>query len=380
MGPRTRLHHPVGKENLAVGIVCVNPTFVDTLVDDTDQLLTTGSLAVDPDRTIERMDASMKKRSLRLSLAIAGATAAVLVAVTGCSTTPSATSSSSASVSPAKKLANSCNCLGEVKVDTTARDLLPSSIKASGELNAGFNAPSPPFWYISTNGTTTYSGVEYDMIQALGKTLGLKVKLTNQAWDGLMPALIADRYDVIISNIGDKPERRTNINFVDYGKTATGLLVLAQNAGKYHTAADMCGTTVGAQTGALQVGLVAQISAATCPADKPITVKALSDLKGLFPALLSGQVASIVLDSPAVGYWAGLKQKGAPKYAAPLNGLGTYLEYGLGTNNKDPQLAKALQAALVALNKSGIYKKIWDAGNIGNLTIDKFTINGKPGL
>jgi polar amino acid transport system substrate-binding protein len=324
----------------------------------------------------------MKKRTLRLSFVLAITAAAVVVAVTGCSATPGTTSTSSASSSAsAAKLPNSCNCLGDVKVNAAARALLPASIKDSGVLNAGFNAPSPPFWYISTTGSTTYSGVEYDMIQALGKSLGLKVKMTNQAWDGLMPALIADRYDVIISNIGDKPERRTNINFVDYGKTGTGLLVLAPNASKYKTNADMCGTTVGAQTGSTQVTLLQGISAKVCTADKPITVKALSDLKGLFPALLSGQVNSIALDSPAVYYWAGLKQAGTPKYATVLNNVQEpFLQYGLGVSNKDPQLAKALQASLKGLDKAGIYQKIWNAGHIGNLTIHDFTINGKPAL
>jgi polar amino acid transport system substrate-binding protein len=271
--------------------------------------------------------------------------------------------------------------LDNVTVNEAARALLPADIRSSGVLSAGFNAPSPPFWYISTKGSTTYSGVEYDLIQAIGKSLGLKVKLTNQAWDGLMPALTAKRYDVIISNIGDKPERRTHINFVDYGKTGTGLLVLAKNTGKYHAQSDLCGTTIGAQTGALQVGLLQDISSKVCAGGKPINIKALSDLKGLFPALLSGQIDLLALDTPAVAYWASLKQTGAAKYATVLGNIqAPGLLYGVGVNNSNPELARAVQASFQGLQKSGIYQKIWDAGKIGNLTISDFTINGKPTL
>jgi polar amino acid transport system substrate-binding protein len=303
---------------------------------------------------------------------------------TASASAPAPAVSSPAASSGSTAPTESCNCLDAVTVNPAAVALLPASIKSAGVLTAGFNAPSPPFWYISTNGTTTYSGVEYDLIEAIGKSLGLKVQMTNQAWDGLMPALAGQRYDVIISNIGDKPERRTNINFVDYGKTGTGLLVLANNAGKYKALTDLCGTTIGAQTGALQVGLLADISTKNCAGAKPIKVVPLSDLKGLFPALLSGQIDLLALDTPAVGYWAGLAGSGEAngnKYAAVLGNIqAPGLEYGVGVNNKDPDLARAVQAAFQGLSKSGIYQKIWDAGNIGDLTITDFTINGKPTL
>jgi polar amino acid transport system substrate-binding protein len=324
----------------------------------------------------------MKIRNTRNRYVVALAASAMLLALSGCSTAPAATGTASAGASSGDTTpTQSCNCLADVTVNAAARDLLPDSIKASGVLRAGFNAPSPPFWYIDTSGSGSFSGVEHDMIQALGKALDLKVELTNQAWDGLMPALTAGRYDVIISNIADKPERRENINFVDYGKTGTGLLVLDKNAAKYKSRADMCGTTIGTQTGAAQVGMLEDISAKECAGKDPINIKSLSDLKGLFPALISGQIDSLALDSPAVAYWANLKQEGTPKYATVLNNLqDASLKYGLGVNNKEPEIAKALQEALKGLDKAGTFQKIWDTGNIGDLTIHDFTINGKPEL
>jgi polar amino acid transport system substrate-binding protein len=268
--------------------------------------------------------------------------------------------------------------LDSVQVNDAARALLPADIRSSGVLNAGMNAPAPPFWLIDTNGSTEYSGVEFDLIQAIGKSLGLEIKLTNLAWDGLMPALAAERFNVIISNIGDRAERRKNINFVDYGKTSTGLLVLADNANKYKESSDMCGTTIGYQTGAGAGPLLQGISDKTCPKTQPITLKALSDLKALFPALLSGQIDSLGMDSSQIYYWSNLEQEGTPKYAAVLDNLREFVPYGIGVNNKYPDLARAIQAALQGLQKSGMYQKIFDAGGIGKLTVENITINGEP--
>lgn len=312
----------------------------------------------------------MKSHTIRSRSAIALAATSLLLALGGCSTaaTPSGGDEGES---------QSASSWEGVGVNDAARELLPASIRDAGVLNVGFNAPSPPYWFVSTSGATTYSGVEYELVQSIGKALGLEINLTNNAWDSLMPGLAANRYDMILSNIADKPARRDNIDFVDYASSKTQLLVKAENAGNYQTDKDACGTTVGVQTGASQIDLVQALSDKACAGTEPITIKQLGDLKGLFPALLSGQIDSIALNIAAAKYWSTTEAGQGEKYELVLDNIQvTPILYGIGVNKQNPELAAAIQATLEGLKDSGVYQDIWAGADISELTISDFTING----
>lgn len=311
----------------------------------------------------------MKSHTILSRSASAVAATTLLFALGACTAT-APPSQGTASAEPA-------NSWEKVEVNDAARVLLPADIQESGVLNVGFNAPSPPYWFVSTTGATEFSGVEYELTQAIGKSLGLEVNLTNNAWDSLMPGLAADRYDIIVSNIADKPERRENIDFVNYGSSKTELLVLGDNADKYKTDSDACGTTVGVQTGASQISLVQALSDTACSGLEPIEIKQLGDLKGLFPALLSGQIDSIALNIAAAKYWSSTQEGAGEKYELVLGNLQIKpILYGIGVNNNNPELTEAIQASLQGLAEDGVYQDIWASADISELAVDDFTING----
>jgi polar amino acid transport system substrate-binding protein len=104
------------------------------------------------------------------------------------------------------------------------------------------------------------AGVDVELAQALGKTLGVQVELVNMGFDELLPALEAGKVDLVISAMTITPEREARADFVPYLMAGTGILVKAGNPAKIRRLRDLCGKTVALQEGTAQVELARAIN------------------------------------------------------------------------------------------------------------------------
>ncbi|MFM1991198.1 MAG: hypothetical protein RJA99_4155 [Pseudomonadota bacterium] len=75
-------------------------------------------------------------------------------------------------------------------------------------------------------------GYEIDVSNRLAKDLGVKVEFVPTAWDGIIPALQAARFDLIIGGMTPTPQRRESIDFTDpYSYTGIGMVANSRIAG-----------------------------------------------------------------------------------------------------------------------------------------------------
>jgi polar amino acid transport system substrate-binding protein len=56
-------------------------------------------------------------------------------------------------------------------------------------------------------------GFEIDVSRQLAKDMGVKIELVPTAFDGIIPALLAKKFDVIITGMVHKPQRNLTVNF-----------------------------------------------------------------------------------------------------------------------------------------------------------------------
>jgi polar amino acid transport system substrate-binding protein len=56
-------------------------------------------------------------------------------------------------------------------------------------------------------------GFDVDMAAVMAKAMGVKLELVSTAWDGIIPALLTDKFDVIMSGMTLTQERNMSINF-----------------------------------------------------------------------------------------------------------------------------------------------------------------------
>jgi len=87
-----------------------------------------------------------------------------------------------------------------------------SSVAAAGNLRVGVSADYPPLVF-QQDGRIV--GIEADNARAIGEILGRRVSLVNMPFIKLIPALLANEIDVIMSGLSVTAERSKQVTFAD---------------------------------------------------------------------------------------------------------------------------------------------------------------------
>ena len=124
---------------------------------------------------------------------------------------------------------------------------LPASAKDWTTVRFGMDATYPPFESVDSSGAIVGFEVDY------AKALCIKMKVTctfqNQDWDGVIPALLADKFDVIFSSMNVTPARAQRLLFSDmYYATAPVWVTAAGTKSDDVSPAALKGKTVGTQS------------------------------------------------------------------------------------------------------------------------------------
>jgi len=86
-------------------------------------------------------------------------------------------------------------------------------ILKNGELRVGFESGYMPFEM--TDKTGAFVGFDIDMAKEMAKAMNVKFVPVNTAWDGIIPALLTKKFDIIISGMTVTQERNLKINFAE---------------------------------------------------------------------------------------------------------------------------------------------------------------------
>ncbi len=82
-----------------------------------------------------------------------------------------------------------------------------------GELRVGFESGYIPFEMTDKKGN--FIGFDMDYARRMAKAMGVKFVPVNTEWDGIIPALMTDKFDIIMGGMTITQERNLKINFAD---------------------------------------------------------------------------------------------------------------------------------------------------------------------
>ncbi|TXE78920.1 transporter substrate-binding domain-containing protein [Campylobacter peloridis] len=77
-------------------------------------------------------------------------------------------------------------------------------------LKVGIEASYPPYEFIQDG---KLNGFDVDIIEELAKRANFKIEFVNMSYDALIPALMGQKIDLIISSMGITPQRAQNVDF-----------------------------------------------------------------------------------------------------------------------------------------------------------------------
>jgi polar amino acid transport system substrate-binding protein len=119
----------------------------------------------------------------------------------------------------------------------------------------GTEGAYPPFNFIDQTGQL--AGFDVEIGLALCEKMKVKCELVAQDWDGIIPALVAGKYDVIIASMFITDERKKVVSFTDPYYTAAMTHVVAKGtAPTEFTDAALSGKAVGAQSSTTQADYI----------------------------------------------------------------------------------------------------------------------------
>jgi ABC-type amino acid transport substrate-binding protein len=94
-----------------------------------------------------------------------------------------------------------------------APSLAAKSVMDSTVIRVGTEATYPPFEYRSEKNEIV--GYDIDVVKALGAHLDKEVELVDMSFDGLIPALLTGKIDMIAAGMTNTEERRKKVDFSD---------------------------------------------------------------------------------------------------------------------------------------------------------------------
>ena len=122
--------------------------------------------------------------------------------------------------------------------------LAATSVQADA-LRVGVEGAYPPFSWKEADGTL--KGFDIDFAHEVCKRLGRECVLVEQEWDGMIPALLARKFDTIIASMSITEERKKKVDFTVKYYNTPAKLVAKKNPGFEGTTAGLNGKRLGVQ-------------------------------------------------------------------------------------------------------------------------------------
>ena len=183
-------------------------------------------------------------------------------------------------------------------------------------------------------------------LQAIAKVINRKVEWTEIDFKGLIPGLLAKRFDVAASAIYITDERRKVVDFTDPYYPGGLVIMTAKGDKRIQGPEDLNGKKVTVQVGTKSVGFLKD----NFPGVERVEVEKNQEM---FQLVEIGRADAAVTGKPAAKLYA--------RSRATLQVIDKQLtveEYGYAIRKDDPELLKAFNEALKKLKADGTYQQL----------------------
>lgn len=223
------------------------------------------------------------------------------------------------------------------------------------KVRIGVEGAYPPFSYVTPGGEL--AGFDIDIAKALGEAMGAEVTLVPQDWDGIIPALLAKKYDAIIASMSITEERKKKVAFTNkYYQTPAKFVSKKGDIDEFSSEA-IKGKRVGVQRATIHDRYL------TDNYGKDVEIKRYGTQDEAYLDLTAGRVDMLLADSVALSDGFLKKPEGAdyqfigPDLADPKwFGDGA----GIAIRKEDKELVEKFNMAIDKIRSDGTYTTIQD--------------------
>ncbi|WP_375642167.1 MULTISPECIES: transporter substrate-binding domain-containing protein [unclassified Bartonella] len=220
----------------------------------------------------------------------------------------------------------------------------------SQTLKIASDASYPPFSYIDSN--NELQGFDIDISYALCKKMNVKCTIVTQDFEGMIPGLLAKKYDAIVSSLSPTKERLQKIDFTDpYYNTVLAVIVTKNSGIKEISTQDFKGKNLGVQSNTTQAAY-----AEDHYASEGVNIKLYPTATEVNRDLLSHRLDIIIFDKLKALNWLENEGKDCCLLLGTLEETKFPIAIALRQNNND--LKNSFNKAIEEIRADGTYEKI----------------------
>lgn len=224
-----------------------------------------------------------------------------------------------------------------------------AEVKARGTLICGVMNNLPPFGFSDQN-SREIVGYDIDFCKEVATKMGLKAELKPMSLQARIPELTQGRVDILAAVLGWSAQRAEQIQFSDGYFVSEHKMAVRSGSG-YKTRDDLAGKRLSAIKGSSTQAFLQKV----LPTAQYLTFE---DGPSAFIALTQGKVEGFALSESLLRQF--IAKLGPNANIDVLNPPVGQEYWGLGLRKGEPAMTKAVNDALLAMEKDGSAQKIFD--------------------
>jgi len=231
--------------------------------------------------------------------------------------------------------------------------LVAGAAEAGQKVKIGTEGAYPPFNSIDKDGNLV--GFDVDIAKAVCAAAKFECEFVVQDWDGIIPGLIAKKYDAIVASMSITEERKQKVDFTDKYYNTPAKFVARKGANLQITKDGLKGKVVAVQRATIHENFLRDNFGDV------VTVNSYATQDEAYLDLVSGRADAGIADSVAImdGFLNTDQGKDFQFYGPDFNEPKWFGEgVGIAVRKGDKELLEQLNAAIKKIRSDGTYKKI----------------------
>ena len=231
----------------------------------------------------------------------------------------------------------------------------PAMAKDWKKVRIGVEGAYPPFSYVQPDGEL--AGFDIEIAKALGVAMGAEVTLVAQDWDGMIPALMAKKYDAIIASMSITEERKKKVAFSKKYYNTPAKFITKKGTMPTFSIDALKGKTVGVQRATIHDQYLTDVYG------KDVNIKRYGSQDEAYLDLGAGRVDLLLADSIALSDGFLKKEEGKDyEFVGPNLSDPKWFGDGAGVaiRKQDKDLEALFSKAIDTIRANGVYKSIQD--------------------
>jgi polar amino acid transport system substrate-binding protein/arginine/ornithine transport system substrate-binding protein len=228
----------------------------------------------------------------------------------------------------------------------------PGLAQAAETVRIGVEGNYPPFSQVAADGTL--SGFDIDIANALCAKMAVECEMVQQEWDGMIPALNAKKFDMIVASMSITEKRKEVVDFSDPYYDVPSRFIAKDGAFTGYTPEDLKGKTIIV----LRNSPRADYIAATYPDNQVLLV---DKEPAVYLELAAGR-GDIAFGSSVVSGESFLKQPEGEGFSQVGEAIflteGADGGVGIAIRKNEEELKTKVNTALAELMADGTYKEL----------------------